>query len=83
MHAPARPTMADVASAAGVGTGTVSRVLNNNSNFSTSDGVRQKIRKILIHLANCHRVLFAVKTELSFLRLGKRLSFSDLPDHAF
>jgi DNA-binding LacI/PurR family transcriptional regulator len=36
VRAPARPTMADVATAAGVGTGTVSRVVNGGLNVSES-----------------------------------------------
>lgn len=40
-----RPTIADIARLCGVTAATVSRVLNNNSNFSTSPAVREKIRE--------------------------------------
>jgi LacI family transcriptional regulator len=40
-----RPTIADIAKLCGVTPATVSRVLNNTSNFSTSESVRQKIRE--------------------------------------
>jgi DNA-binding LacI/PurR family transcriptional regulator len=39
-----RPTIADIAKLCGVTAATVSRVLNDNQNFSTSAAVRQKIR---------------------------------------
>jgi LacI family transcriptional regulator len=39
-----RPTIADVARLCGVTAATVSRVLNNNQNFSTTEAVRKKIR---------------------------------------
>jgi LacI family transcriptional regulator len=39
-----RPTIADIARLCGVTPATVSRVLNNSSNFSTSESMRQKIR---------------------------------------
>jgi LacI family transcriptional regulator len=39
-----RPTIADIARLCGVTAATVSRVLNNTENFSTSESVRQKIR---------------------------------------
>ena len=39
-----RPTIADIARLCGVTAATVSRVLNDNANFSTSAVVRQKIR---------------------------------------
>ena len=48
MHAPARPTMADVASAAGVGTGTVSRVLNGGLNVSES--TRRRVLEVIERL---------------------------------
>ena len=48
MHAPARPTMADVASAAGVGTGTVSRVLNGGLNVRES--TRRRVLEVIERL---------------------------------
>ena len=48
VHAPARPTMADVASAAGVGTGTVSRVLNGGLNVRES--TRRRVLEVIDRL---------------------------------
>ena len=48
VHAPARPTMADVASAAGVGTGTVSRVLNGGLNVRES--TRRRVLEVIERL---------------------------------
>ena len=48
MHAPAQPTMADVASAAGVGTGTVSRVLNGGLNVRES--TRRRVLEVIDRL---------------------------------
>ena len=48
MRAPARPTMADVATAAGVGTGTVSRVLNGGRNVRES--TRQHVLEVIDRL---------------------------------
>jgi DNA-binding LacI/PurR family transcriptional regulator len=46
--APARPTMADVATAAGVGTGTVSRVLNGSRNVRES--TRRRVLEVIERL---------------------------------
>jgi DNA-binding LacI/PurR family transcriptional regulator len=46
--APARPTMADVATAAGVGTGTVSRVLNGSLNVRES--TRRRVLEVIERL---------------------------------
>jgi DNA-binding LacI/PurR family transcriptional regulator len=48
VHGPARPTMADVASAAGVGTGTVSRVLNGGLNVRES--TRRRVLEVIERL---------------------------------
>ncbi len=48
MRAPAQPTMADVAMAAGVGTGTVSRVLNEGPNVRES--TRRRVLEVIERL---------------------------------